>query len=204
MGFFRHDKTDGPGQHGPAFDRGGARIPDDELEVMVRELEQVVVESLRDAPITRDMLALLQVGLPYLVQSDCSKDAVLTGQTAARLGYLCRAAEVAMVGGELDTEHDLYETLAEHFEQAEAEGTDAGDAMAELAAEMVSNESLDPSPSEGGPSWTLPGLDGQVRGRLRDDLVRRLPCPPDVGVEDLKRTWKYGYFLGALDELCDD
>ena len=204
MGFFRRDKTDGPGQR-PAFDRGDlARLPDDELEAMVRELEQVVVEGMSDAPISRDMLALLQVGLLHLVQRDCSNDAVLTGQTVARLGYLCRAAEVAMVDAELDTDDDLYETLREHFEQTEAEGGDAGDAMAELAAEMVTNESLDPPPHEGGPSWTLPGLGGQVRGRLRDDLVARVRCPPDIRPDDLKRTWKYGYFLCALDELCED
>jgi len=103
-----------------------------------------------------------------------------------------------------EPDDDLETTLGERLDAAEAAGTSAWDAMADLAAAMVTGESLDPSPEEGGPSWTLAGLDGRARGRLRDDLVARMQCPPDIVAEDLKLTWKYGYFLCALDELCED
>lgn len=205
MGFLRRDKNDRSQQgQQPAGQRDLPQIPADELDGMVQELTQVVVEGMREAPITRDMLELLQLGLPHLTQRECSDQAVVAGQTAARLGYLARAAEFAIFEGELEPDADLETTLGDRLDQAEAGGTSPWDAMADLATEMVTGESLDPSPDEGGPSWTLPGLDGRARGRLRDGLVSRMQCPPDILAEDLKRTWKYGYFLCALDELCED
>lgn len=205
MGFFRRDKSDrGPGGGEAASSNGMGTTPDDELERVVPELAQVVVESLSDAPIERDTLELLQVGLPYLVQRECSEGAVVAGQTAARLGYLTRAAEFAMFEGALEPDPDLVATLGARLDEAQADATPPGDAMADLAAEMATAEPLDPSPGEGAPSWMLPGLAGDARSRLRDELVSRLQCPPDVAADDLRRTWKYGYFLCVLDELCED
>jgi len=205
VGFLRRDKGDPAAGDQPAAAPGErAEIPDEERDGALEELEQIVVESMSDAPITRDMLELLQLGLPNLVRRECSEEAVVAGQTAARLGYLSRAAEVAMLDDELDTDAELFEALSEAFDQAEADGTSASDAMAELAAAIVIDESLDPSAQEGGLSWTLPGLAGPARGRLRDGLVSRMKAPPDVRDDDLRRTWKYGYFLRALDELCED
>ncbi len=181
-----------------------AELSGDELEVAITEVEQIVIEGMSEAPIARDTLEQLQVGLPSLTQGECSKAAVVAGQTAARLGYLSRAAESAMFEGDLDPDADLHQTLASWLAEAEKDGLSSGDAMADLAATMASSESVDPSAKEGGPTWTLPGFDGQVRGRLRDNLLLRMQCPPDLLVDDFKRTWKYGYFLCALDELCED
>jgi len=205
VGFLRRDKSDSSQQRQPPV--GGRHVPQTaatEPDGRVSELSQVVVEGMGEVPIAREMLELLQLGLPYLTQRECSDQAVVAGQTAARLGYLSRAAEFAMFEGDLEPDDDLETTLGERLEAAEAAGTSAWDAMADLAAAMVTGESLDPSPEEGGPSWTLAGLDGRARGRLRDDLVARMQCPPDIVAEDLKLTWKYGYFLCALDELCED
>ena len=204
MGFLRRDKNEDaqPGQR--AVGQHRPQIPDDDAEAVVPELAQAVVEGMSEVPIARETLELLQLGLPYLTQRELSDKAVIAGQTAARLGYLSRTAEFAMFGGELEPDADLETTLGARFEAAEADGTSAWDAMADLAAEMVASESLDPSPDEAGPSWTLPGISGQARGRLRDDLVRRMQHPPGVAADDLKRSWKYGYFLGALDELCEE
>ena len=204
MGFFRRDtsrRSEPPAAASSAA--GFGSVPDEELEHVTRELAQVVAESMSEAPLERDTLELLQVGLPYLVQRECSYEAVVAGQTAARLGYLSRAAESTMfdTGGPPDP--DLLAALHGGLEQARAEGTSPAAATADLAAALASDESLDPPPEEGGPSWTLPGLGGQARGRLRDDLVGRMPCPPDVSADDLRRTWKYGYFLCALDELAE-
>ena len=204
MGFLRRDKNEGARPAEPAA-RGHDRpqLPDDDVEGVVPQLAQAVVEGIKEVSIARETLELLQLGLPYLTQREHSDKAVIAGQTAARLGYLSRTAEFAMFGGELEPDADLETTLGTRFEAAEADGTSAWDAMADLAAEMVASESLDPSPDEAGPSWTLPGISGEARGRLRDDLVARMQSSPDVAAEDLKRTWKYGYFLGALDELCE-
>ena len=199
MGFFRRDKSE-PADGPPDAAHNGAGIP----EAATEELAQVVIEGMSEAPIERETLELLQIGLPHLIQRECSDEAVVAGQTAARLGYLSRAAEFAMFDGELGTDEDLLATLGESLEQAEAEGTSGADAMAELAAALADSESVDPAPQEGGPSWTLPGLSGAARGALRDDLLARMAHPPDIEADDLKRTWKYGYFLCALDELCED
>lgn len=200
MGFLRRDKNDPPGRGQPAAEANGAGI----AAVATEELARVVVEGMRDAPIERETLELLQIGLLHLIQRECSDEAVVAGQTAARLGYLSRAAEFAMFDGELGTDENLLATLSESLEQAEADGTSGSDAMAELAAALAAGESLDPPPDEGGPSWTLPGLSGADRRALRDNLLSRMQPPPDILADDLKRTWKYGYFLCALDELCED
>lgn len=205
MGFFRRDKPDraAPGAEAGRGNGLGA-TPDEELERVVPELAQVVAASMREAPLESDTLELLQVGLPYLIQRECSNEAVVAGQTAARLGYLARAAEVAMFESDLEPDPDLVATLGAALDEAQAQAAPPGDAMADLAAAMATDEALDPGPADGGPSWTLPGLGGDARGRLRDDLVSRMQCPADIVVDDLRRTWKYGYFLCALDELCED
>ena len=204
MGFFRRDTSRPPEPPpGPFGANGaGARL-DDEPEGVTRQLAQVVAESVNEVPIDRDTLELLQVGLPYLLQRECSDEAVLVGQTAARLGYLARAAESTMLEPDREPDADLLAMLQAGLDEAQAQGGSSRDAMADLAAALATGESLDPSPEEGGPSWTLPGLGGQARGRLRDDLVGRLPCPPGILADDLRRTWKYGYFLAALDELTE-
>jgi len=200
VGFFRRD-TNRRSEPPPDPFGVNAALPDDETEGVTRELAQVVAESVNEVPIDRDTLELLQVGLPYLLERDCSDEAVVVGQTAARLGYLARAAESTMLGQDGPPDNDLIATLEAGLEEAHAQGTPERDAVADLAAALATGESLDPTPEEGGPTWTLPGLDGQARGRLRDDLVGRLPCPPGILADDLRRTWKYGYFLCALDEL---
>lgn len=205
VGFFRRDKRDRPAAGAQAGGANGTyTMPADELERVVRELAQIVAESMSEVQIERDTLELLQIGLPYLIQRECSNEAVVAGQTAARLGYLSRAAEFAMFEADLEPDPDLFATLEARLDEAQAEGTPSGDAMADLAAAMAAAEALDPSPAEGGPSWTLPGLGGDARGRLRDELVSRMQGPPDISADDLRRTWKYGYFLCALDELCED
>jgi hypothetical protein len=204
MGLFRRDTTNSSARRRQpavgANDR--VELADDGSAESIEELEQIIVEGMREVPIAREILELLQVGLPYLVQRDCSDEAVIAGQTAARLGYLSRAAEFAMFDGELEVDDDLIQVLGDRLDAAEADGTSAWNALAELAAAMAIEESLDPSPEEGGPSWTLPGLGGDVRASLRDNLVSGMN-PADVLGDDLKRTWKFGYFLRVLGELCD-
>ena len=204
MGFFRRD-TDRRSEPEPeALSANGAgAAPGAEHEGVARELAQVVAESFNEVPIDRDTLELLQVGLPHLLQRECSDEAVVVGQTAARLGYLARAAESTMLEPDHPPDADLIATLQAGLDEAHAQGTPERDAMADLAAALATGESLDPKPEEGGPTWTLPGLGAQARGRLRDDLVGRLPCPPGILADDLRRTWKYGYFLCALDELVE-
>lgn len=204
MGFFRRDtsRRSEPPPDAVGVNGAGA-LPDEGQESATRELARVVAESFNEVPIDRDTLELLQVGLPYLLDRECSDEAVVVGQTAARLGYLARAAESAMLQQGSPSDPDLIATLQAGLEDAHAQGTPERDAMADLAAALATGESLDPTPEEGGPTWTLPGLGGQARGRLRDDLVGRLPCPPGILADDLRRTWKYGYFLCALDELAE-
>jgi hypothetical protein len=204
MGFLRRETPESSAGNGSAFGANNRHaVGGDGASVPIEELEQMIVEGLREVPISRERLELLQVGLPHLVQRELSDQAVIAGQTAARLGYLSRQAEFAMFDSELDDDDDLVQTLGDKLDAAEANGTSGWDVLAELAADMASAEPLDPAPQAGGPSWTLPGLSGDFRRRLRDNLVARMGTT-DVPVADLRRTWKYGYFLGVLDELCED
>ena len=201
MGFLRRDDSNGlPPSAGSAGQGGHLRLGVGEVGACA----QMVIEGMREAPLGRETLELLQIGLPYLVQRDVSDQTVIAGQTAARLGYLSRSVEFVRYEAARVEDDELYEALAERFEVAESTGESLYDAMADLAADMAAGEAIDPSPGEGGPSWTLPGLDAEARAALRDRLLSGMSPPPDVDVDDLKRTWKYGYFLRALDELTED
>jgi hypothetical protein len=168
----------------------------EDVAQVTRELAQVVAEGMTEAPLDRDTLELLQIGRPHLLQRACSDEAVVTGQTAARLGYLARAAGSAMFGADQPPDPDLLATLG--ASSTRRRRPERRRAMRWLAT----GESLDPPPDEGS-VMDAPGLGGEARGRLRDDLVGRLPCPPDISGDDLKRTWEYGYLLCALDELTE-
>ena len=208
MGFFRRDKDEPPEPARPSIGQQEGQplveLSHEERTIVVNELEELVIEGMGGAQLERDTLELLQLGLPYLLQRECSDESIIAGQTAARLGYLSRAAEFAMFDGGLETDPDLFETLRSRLEAAESDDTSDADVMADLAAEMAVGESLNPPRHEPAPSWTLPGLGADVRGNLRDNLLSRMQAPSDVMPDDLRRTWKYGYFLCALDELFED
>ena len=176
----------------------------DPAGVSIDELAQMVLEGLREVPIERETLELLQAGLPSLTQREYAPDGIIAGQTAARLGYLSRAAEFAFFDGDLGVDDGIAQTLGAELEAAEADGSSTWDAIALIAATMALGEPLGTSPMGSGPSWTLPGLGGEFRAGLCNHLVLRLKHPPDVYADDLKRTWKYGYFLRVLDELCEE
>jgi hypothetical protein len=163
-----------------------------------------VLGSWRSYPLDPETLSLLQIGLPYLTQRDCSRDAILAGQTAARLGYIARAAEYAEVPSAREGNDDLFDELAESLEEAERSGGSVANAMAEFAADLAISEPIDPPESDGGPSWAVPGVDGAVRGRLREALLKGVACPADITHTDLRHTWKYGYFLRTVEEFFFD
>jgi len=171
---------------------------------LVDTLTRLVLESWRGYPLEEETLSLLQVGLPYLAQRDCSKDAILAGQTAARLGYIARAAEYAEYPPARESDEDLAEELLESLEAEGKGGESMAGGMAEFAADLAMSEPVDPPPSDGGPSWSLPGLDGSLRGRLRDQLLKGVSCPADISRQDLQQTWKYGYFLRCTEEFFFD
>ena len=103
VGFLRRDKDEASRPAQPAA--GGhdrPQLPDDDVEGVVQQLAPVVVAGMSEVPIARETLELLQLGLPYLTQREYPDQAVIAGQTAARLGYLSRAAEFALFEGEID------------------------------------------------------------------------------------------------------
>lgn len=195
MKFFRRE---------PEGSSGGGQAGGEDTGAIIAELTQLVVGSMREVPLERDTLELLQLGLVQMIQRDCSKEAVLAGQTAARLGYLSRSAEFATFESAEGTDPQLAAALDATLREAESSGSDGYDALGELAAELAAGESVDAARSEGGPSWTLPGLDGDMRRRLRDHQLRGVPVPRDLHADDLRRAWKYGYFLRALDEMVEE
>jgi hypothetical protein len=171
---------------------------------VVNRLTDVVLENWRSYPLDAETLSLLQIGLPYLTQRDCSRDALLAGQTVARLGYISRAAEYAEFADARVASAELFEELSESLEEAEKRGGSIADAMAEFAADLAISEPIDPPASDGGPSWVVPGVSGAVRGRLRDALLTGVRCADDITRQDLQHTWKYGYFLRCMEEFFFD
>lgn len=175
----------------------------DQNEV-VRELSNLAMDGMRECPIEHSTLALLQVGLPYLTQRECSEPAIVAGQTSARLGYLSRSAEFAMFGGAQELDEELLDMLAARLEAAGDRPGATEDAVAELAAELALDEPVQPGAPGGGPLWSLPGAGGDLRVALRDQLARALDRPRDVSIEELKQAWMYGFFLRGLQECFED
>jgi hypothetical protein len=174
------------------------------LAEVVNGLTDLVLENWSTYPMDDETLSLLQVGLPYLTQRDLSREATLAGQTAARLGYIARAAEYAEFAAARRTDDALFEELAEDLEAADKAGRPIANAMAEFAADLAISEPVDPPASDAGPSWSIPGIEGIARGRLRDRLLPGVPCPGDIAAQDLQHTWKYGYFLRCMEEFFFD
>ena len=173
----------------------------DQVGQVIDDLADLALGSMDEGLVSNDMLALLQVGLPYIAQRDISDGAIIAGQTAARLGYLARCAEYAMFTSARDPDEELAEVLEGRLQAAERSGETVDDAVADLAADIAVSEPIDPSKEECTPSWTLPGIGGDLRGVLRDHLLSHGRWPHDVAQDDLQRTWKYGYFLRALEEF---
>ena len=181
----------------------GPRLAPDQTHV-VRELESFVLAAMEGPGIEESTLGLLQVGLPYLAQRDCSEAAIVTGQTAARLGYFARSGEYAMFAHAQEPDDELLDALAARLEGVAPGPTATPDAVAELAADLVLAEPMDAQEGARGFFWSLPGAGGDVRVALRDRLARALRRSPDVSLYDLRRTWMYGYFLRALQECFED
>ena len=67
MGFLRRDNSNGlPPSAGPAGAEGHVGLGAGE----VGECARMVIEGMQEAPLGRETLELLQVGLPYLIQRD--------------------------------------------------------------------------------------------------------------------------------------
>lgn len=193
------------GPQPPGHRRPGAadRLTPDQNQV-VRELNGLVMEGMRECVIDQSTLGLLQVGLPYLTQRECSTDAIVAGQTAARLGYLARSAEFAMFEAAREPDDELLDVLAARLDDAGSGPTATEDTVADLAAELALAEPIEAGAVEVGALWSLPGADGELRVALRDRLSRALTHPQDVGLDDLQRTWMYGFFLRGLQECFED
>lgn len=169
-----------------------------------RELNDSVMEAMRSSAIEHSTLAVLQLGLPHLAQRECSDGAIVAGQTAARLGYLARAAEYSIFDAARELDDALLDTLAARLDDAGSGPHATQDTVAELAAELALAEPMDAQQGEDGPFWLLPGAGGELRITLRDRLARALSRPPDVSLYELRRTWMYGYFVRSLQECFED
>ena len=181
----------------------GRRLTPDQHQV-VRELNGLVMDGMHELPIDESTLGLLQVGLPYLTQRECSEQAIIAGQTAARLGYLARAAEYAMFDAAQELDDGLLDELANRLDDADESPSATEDVVAELAAELALAEPIDPGGGQDGPLWSLPGAEGVLRVELRDRFSRALTRPQDVSIGELQQTWMYGFFLRGLQECFED
>lgn len=201
--FGRGEEVDPPPPARTPTHVAGPRLTPDQNRVVL-ELERFVLDAMEGPAVDESILAVLQVGLPYLAQRDCSDEAIVAGQTAARLGYFARSGEQAIFALAQEPDDDLLDTLAARLENVAPGPTATQDAVAELAADLVLAEPIDAQEGAGGAFWSLPGAGGEARGALRDRLTRALRQSPDVSLYELRRTWMYGYFLRALQECFED
>lgn len=171
------------------------------LDDAVEGLLGAVVEVFQGGTPAEDVLRALQLGFFMVSGADPKtlppQDARL-GQTAARLGYFTRAVEFERFQAAREADLDLYQLLEDELERTD----NTPDAMVQVAATLAQMEAVNPSPDDqNSPSWWIPGLGGQVRGRVRDALLAGLEATPEViRHEDLQRAWKFGFFLRCLAE----
>ena len=107
-------------------------------------------------------------------------------------------------------------SVAEEVREPDDEEKPFYDALGEVTAFFVGREPLDvPYDANQGfvLMWTIPGVGGEVRALLREKTLQmalqrdgealRGPAGPIEGatVEDLRRTWKYGFVLRSFEEF---
>ena len=176
-----------------------------ELDDAIKGLLGAVVEVFQGGAPAEDVLRALQVGFFYVSETDpksLPEDDARLGQTAARLGYFTRAVEFERFEAARKADLDLYQLLEDELMRSD----DTVSAMVQVAATLAQMEAIDPSPDdENSPSWWIPGLGGQVRGRLRDALLSGLETTPKVlRPQDLQRVWKFGFFFRCLAEAFQE
>jgi hypothetical protein len=127
----------------------------------------------------------------------------VVGQTAARLGYLARVAEWSKFKA---ARKQLDEGFFDRCESAlETSTEDPKYVLTELAARLAQDELLNPGlDAQRARSWSIPGTGAELRGVVRDSLLRGIEDRHGLSEEELQRAWKFGFFLRYMVELYGD
>jgi hypothetical protein len=200
-------------------------VSQDEAEEMVNVLAKETYEYVDKAQIGDHTARALSMGFALVTEREAATNETLAAaQSVARFGYMARVAEWERLTTARKPKGWMIAGLRGAVEASVAqELKDAGDAegsfyevLGEVTAFFVRREPLDvPYDVDEGFAlmWTIPGMGGEVRALLREKTLRMalprdngaLKSPPGpiegASVEDLQRTWKYGFLLRCFEEF---
>lgn len=191
----------------------------------VLDLDALVYELAENADLddqTYDLLTggceRVPVGLHELSEPDLT-----SARTAAAIGYFARTAEATRHPTARQFEdHEDAERFFQYVDEArhgngaakrESVQPVADDGL--VASVLATREALDPSPDDRfRPSRCLPGMPVDQRSHLRDRTLLNCVRPgpnetlvspsgqlSQLSLDDLRRLWKFGYLLRALQDL---
>ncbi|MGH2946923.1 MAG: hypothetical protein ACRDPC_11790 [Solirubrobacteraceae bacterium] len=192
-----------------------AELPDDDYVAVPSEQLRPVIDELADATVLavedqldQPLLQALSLGMPLIAQRrDFSNEAWTVGQTAARLGYLARRVEFERFAAAREPDDELLALY--NRERERTTGQAPLDTAAEFAARLADVDPPDPNPGDPSPLWLIPGIGGHARTLLAMQLLAAVgevgpngerQLPVDLPEGALLKAWKYGYFVGALED----
>ena len=186
----------------------------------VRSLDGVTdrVYRLMEAEDLDDAAAeTLSLGYPLIsgrAIEEIPEPTFLAGRSVAVIGYMARQAEFEHFARARES-IDRFSPLNAALESVTEPGGGEEPNLAAAVAGLARREAIDPTPTdEFRPSASVPGLSAAERMDLRERTltIAARPRPDgsldtpkgvvrDATIDDIRRTWKYGFFLRCLVQL---
>jgi hypothetical protein len=181
-------------------------------EVIDRVHELMEAEDLDDAA-----AETLSLGYPLISGREIEEmpePTFLAGRSVAAIGYMARQAEYERFP-RARTRIDKSSPLRAALESVSEPRVGTEPSLAAAVAALVRREAIDPATADGfGPSASVPGISAAERTELRErtltigarprpdgSLDTREGVVRDATLDDMRRTWKYGFLLRCLVQL---
>ncbi|MBB4663166.1 hypothetical protein [Conexibacter arvalis] len=196
-------------------------IPHDEAQRIAHEIADKAAAMFEElAPPPDEVLSILQIGLLGVLNvqgrdpDDVQPDALLVGQTIARMGFNVRMLEFEGYNSAREADLDFLHVFQEWAEDPEFGGPGMDLTITEAAAQIASAETLDADPDDSAAFlWRVPGLGGAIRTLAAQRCVLAATIIDESGdrrswehvnSEDLLRTWIFGFAVRYMVELLND
>lgn len=186
----------------------------------VIDLDDAVYEMMTEHDLPDQTFDLLGSGFALVSEGervDLTPEAFEAARAVAGVGYMCRRAESERFPEA--GEEEAWERAEPVLEGALSDPDDrSGErrGLAEAAAWLVNHEPLDPDGDANMPSAAVPGIVADERRMLRErTMLMAVQVEDDgritgsdggeitgLGIDDLRRTWKFGFFVRTLEELA--
>jgi hypothetical protein len=187
----------------------------DQTDQLCRKWADELFHAAASDPLPDDVLTMLQVGLLAVrtgddIDLDCpaGRDALLAGQTAARLGFRARGLEFEKFHSAREVDVELINALDRWLADPGFGGETTQETLIEAARTVARTEPLHATyDDDGALLWNLPGIGGDARwvladycvlGCARADQAGNAEYPDGAEPDVLRRVWVYGYFLRVM------